>query len=206
MTKRLLSLMATLALLACGDPFAPEPASNGPALGAVRVSVDMPGNGTFDYNGFMVSSPFFALPFEWYGGTEESPGLPAGLEVTVGFERLVEWCHPSPLTRTVTITRDDTVDVAFTVSCGTIRRPVRFIAFAPPTTTAPVGVVVTMPGVASFTVTSDLPRVEMVAVNDYAVGTTVAPPCTRAPTDTTLLHVPLYPSDTIPYVINLNCN
>lgn len=206
MTKRLLSLMATLALLACGEPFAPDPASNGPGLGAIRVVVDMPGNGTFDYDGFNATSPFFSLPIGWFGGEAISPDLPEGLKVTVAFEQLPAWCHPAPVSRTVTIVRDDTLEMDFTVSCDTVRRPVRFIAAAPPTLTSPVNVSVFMPNVGNFGFTSAQPLVAMIPVNDHLVTTTATAPCSRSLADDKILHVPLFPPDTIQYVINLVCN
>jgi hypothetical protein len=205
MLLRPLLPLACLALATCGDPFAAGTGSEGPPTGAIRVDVAVPGVVTADEDGFQVATPYFTLPFGSYGGSAESPDLPEGLQVRLGFADLGEWCRPTPASRLVTIVPGDTIQVAFTVNCDLVVRPVYYVAYAHPDTLPPFSVGVTVGLIDAFTLTTGVRYLDSVPANLWPVSVTVPAGCHRDPADDTMLRMPVFPPDTVVYVIDVIC-
>jgi|GEM_PF-5512505 len=205
MIPRPLFPLACLVLATCSDPFAAQTESDGPPTGAIRVDVSIPGLPTWDQDGFDVTSPYFTLPIGLYGGSATSPALPGGLAVKLQFERLAEWCHPSPPTKQVAIVPNDTLVVEFTVTCAVLIRPVYFIAIAHPDTLPPFTVPVAVGLQRSFTLTTGTWHLDSLPVNQWPVTATLPAGCHRDPFDDDLLRIPPFPPDTVRYRINVIC-
>lgn len=205
MIPRLLLPLACLLLATCSEPFAAQTGTDGPPTGAIRVNVTVPGIVTFDEDGFDVTSPYATLPFGPFGGTIFTPDLPEGLAVRLQFQRLAEWCHPSPPSKLVTVVADDTLSVDFTVNCDVIIRPVYYIAHAHPDTLAPFNVGVRIGLQSAFTLTTGVWHLDSLPVNQWQVTATPPPGCHRDPNDDPIVRVPVYSADTVRYHINVIC-
>jgi len=207
MIPRPLLPVAFLALATCGDPFSPQSDSGGPPTGAIRVDVEVPGNPTFDEDGFSVSSPYFKLEYPPLGGAAYSPALPGGLPVRLRFEGLAEWCHPNPVTRLDSITPGDTQQVTFVVNCETLIRPVYFLAKAVPDTLPPfqVRLQVGLTPLVVANLTTGVPYLDSLPVNSWPVIITPPAGCHRDPNEDNVIRVPAFSADTLRYIITVIC-
>jgi hypothetical protein len=201
-------LLLALGVYACGSPFGPEGATDGPTVGAIEVEIEVPSSAPYteDPDGFVLRGPGYSIPTSAFGEKLVTPGMPNGMVATIRLDQVAEWCNATPTARTTTIRGGETIPLKFVVNCTVLNRPVRFMLRSRgvrPDTSSVTITGLTF-GTAAVVAPGDTLR-RMTRVGGHVVTLSMPASCRRLPTDVQNVTVPHYPSDTINYIVNRNC-